>query len=61
MITFDVETTIILQVKAHRLVNQRDDTLHYRVTIARLKARLSSQMDYTQLIGSARLDGYPGN
>lgn len=30
MITFDVETTIILQVKAHRQTAQRNETLHYR-------------------------------
>lgn len=54
----DVESTIVLQVKAFRQVSGKTDVLHYRATI-RFKGHLSLPMNYTTLVGEMRVEGYP--
>lgn len=58
VVTMDVETTVVLQIKAFRRVGTKTDVLHYRVTI-RFKGHLSIAMNYTTLIGEMRIEGYP--
>lgn len=58
VITMDVETTIVLQIKAFRQVSGKADVLHYRATI-RFKGHLSIAINYTTLIGEMRVEGYP--
>lgn len=58
VITMDVESTIVLQVKAFRQVSGKTDVLHYRSTI-RFKGHLSIAMNYTTLVGEMRVEGYP--
>lgn len=58
VITMDVESTVVLQVKAFRQVSGKTDVLHYRATI-RFKGHLSIAMNYTTLVGEMRVEGYP--
>lgn len=58
VITMDLETTIVLQVKAFRQLAGKTDVLHYRATI-RFKGHLSIAMNYTSLVGEMRVEGYP--
>lgn len=58
VITFDLESSIVLQVKAFRQVSGKTDVLHYRATI-RFKGHLSVAMNYTSLVGEMRVEGYP--
>ena len=58
VITFDLESSIVLQVKAFRQVAGKTDVLHYRATI-RFKGHLSIAMNYTTLVGEMRVEGYP--
>lgn len=58
VITFDVESAIVLQIKAFRQVSGKTDVLHYRCTI-RFKGHLSVAMNYTTLVGEMRVEGYP--
>lgn len=58
VITMDVESTVVLQVKAFRQLAGKTDVLHYRATI-RFKGHLSIVMNYTTLIGEMRVEGYP--
>lgn len=58
VITFDLESSIVLQVKAFRQVSGKTDVLHYRATI-RFKGHLSIAMNYTSLVGEMRVEGYP--
>lgn len=58
IITMDIETTLVLQVKAFRQVQGKADVLHYRAT-ARIKGHLSTTMNYTALLGEMRIEGYP--
>jgi hypothetical protein len=58
VVTMDVETTIVLQVKAFRQVAGKVDVLHYRSTI-RFKGHLSIAMNYLNLVGEMRVEGYP--
>ncbi|CRK95952.1 CLUMA_CG009396, isoform A [Clunio marinus] len=58
VITMDVETTIVVQVKAFRQLSGKADVLHYRVTI-RFKGHLSVTMNYMTLVGDMRIEGYP--
>jgi C2 domain len=58
VITMDIETTIVLQVKAFRQVSGKADVLHYRATI-RFKGHLSIAMNYLNLVGEMRVEGYP--
>lgn len=58
VITMDVESAIVLQIKAFRQVSGKADVLHYRATI-RFKGHLSISMNYTTLVGEMRVEGYP--
>lgn len=58
VITMDVESAIVLQVKAFRQVAGKTDVLHYRATI-RFKGHLSIAMNYMTLVGEMRVEGYP--
>jgi hypothetical protein len=58
VITMDVETTLVLQVKAFRQISEKADVLHYRASI-RFKGHLSISMNYTALVGEMRIEGYP--
>lgn len=58
VITMDVDSTIVLQIKAFRQVSGKADVLHYRTTI-RFKGHLSIAMNYTTLVGEMRVEGYP--
>ena len=58
VVTMDVETAIVLQVKAFRQVTGKTDVLHYRITI-RFKGHLSIAMNYLNLVGEMRIEGYP--
>lgn len=58
VITMDVESAIVLQVKAFRQVAGKTDVLHYRTTI-RFKGHLSIAMNYMTLVGEMRVEGYP--
>lgn len=58
VITMDLESAIVLQVKAFRQVSGKTDVLHYRITI-RFKGHLSISMNYTTLVGEMRVEGYP--
>lgn len=58
VITMDVESAIVLQIKAFRQVSGKADVLHYRATI-RFKGHLSIAMNYTSLVGEMRVEGYP--
>lgn len=58
VITLDVESAIVLQVKAFRQVAGKADVLHYRATI-RFKGHLSIAMNYLNLVGEMRVEGYP--
>lgn len=60
VVTMDVETTLILQVKAFRQIaaDGKTDVLHYRATV-RLRGHLSVTMNYTSLVGEMRIEGYP--
>lgn len=58
VITMDIESAIVLQVKAFRQVSGKTDVLHYRATI-RFKGHLSITMNYTTLVGEMRIEGYP--
>lgn len=57
-ITMDIETTLVLQIKAFREVSGKADVLHYRANI-RFKGHLSITMNYTALVGEMRIEGYP--
>lgn len=59
MITFDIETTIVLQIKAYRQISGKQETLHYRATITRFKGHLSITINYQTLIGQMKIEGYP--
>ncbi|KAL7052012.1 hypothetical protein ACKWTF_004729 [Chironomus riparius] len=57
-ITMDVETTLVLQIKAFRQISGKADVLHYRANL-RFKGHLSTTMNYTALVGEMRMEGYP--
>jgi hypothetical protein len=54
----DVETTLVLQIKAFRQISGKADVLHYRANV-RFKGHLSTTMNYTALVGEMRMEGYP--
>lgn len=58
IITMDVETTLVLQIKAFRQIAGKADVLHYRANV-RFKGHLSTTMNYTALVGEMRMEGYP--
>lgn len=58
VITMDVETTLVLQIKAFRQIAGKADVLHYRANI-RFKGHTSTAMNYTTLVGEMRMEGYP--
>ncbi|KAG5678413.1 hypothetical protein PVAND_008088 [Polypedilum vanderplanki] len=58
VVTMDIETTLVLQVKAFRQVSGKADVLHYRVNV-RFRGHLSVTMNYTALVGEMRIEGYP--
>lgn len=49
----------MLQIKAHRQISGKQETLHYRATITRFKGHLNITMNYTTLVGNMKIDGYP--
>lgn len=49
----------MLQVKAHQLKSGRLETSHYKVTISRFRARLSTCMNYNSLKGELTIEGSP--
>jgi hypothetical protein len=59
VITFDIETTIVLQIKAIRQISGKQEILHYRATITRFKGHHSITMNYTTLVGDMKIEGYP--
>lgn len=57
-VTMNVDSTLVMQVKAFRHVSERTDVLHYRVSV-KLRGNLSVAMNYTALIGEMRIEGKP--
>lgn len=49
----------VLQIKSMRQKSGKVETSHYKVTIARLRARLSIKLSYNTLKGEMKIDGYP--
>lgn len=59
VVTMDVETTLVLQIKAFRqLADGKTDVLHYRANV-RFRGHLSVTMNYIALAGEMRIEGYP--
>lgn len=59
VVTMDVETTLVLQIKAFRqLADGKTDVLHYRASV-RFRGHLSVTMNYIALAGEMRIEGYP--
>lgn len=59
VVTMDVETTLVLQIKAFRqLGDGKTDVLHYRASV-RFRGHLSITMNYIALAGEMRIEGYP--
>jgi hypothetical protein len=59
VVTMDVETTLVLQIKAFRqLGDGKTDVLHYRASV-RFRGHLSVTMNYISLAGEMRIEGYP--
>ncbi|XP_055906547.1 uncharacterized protein LOC129941823 isoform X11 [Eupeodes corollae] len=57
--TFDVDAMPVLQVKTFRQKSGKVDTSHYKVTVSRFRARMTSNMNYNALKGDMRVEGYP--
>lgn len=59
VITMDVDTTLMLQIKAFRQLGEgKTEVLHYRATV-RFRGHLSIEMNYTSLVGEMKIEGYP--
>lgn len=59
VVTMDIETTLVLQIKAFRqLADGKTDVLHYRASV-RFRGHLSVTMNYISLAGEMRIEGYP--
>ncbi|XP_055317762.1 uncharacterized protein LOC129576560 isoform X2 [Sitodiplosis mosellana] len=58
-ITLDSDATPVFQIKVHRLRAGKMETSHYKVTVSRLRARLSIKISYTTLKGEMMVEGYP--
>lgn len=59
VVTMDVDTTLMLQVKAFRQLGEgKTEVLHYRATV-RFRGHLSVEMNYTSLVGEMKIEGYP--
>lgn len=58
-ITLDSDSTPVLQVKTHRSKAGKMETSHYKVTVSRLRARLSVKMSYNTHKGEMTVEGYP--
>lgn len=58
-ITLDSDSTPVLQIKTHRLKSGKMETSHYKVTVSRLRARLTIKISYTTLKGEMTVEGYP--
>ncbi|XP_031640372.1 uncharacterized protein LOC116352154 isoform X2 [Contarinia nasturtii] len=58
-ITLDSDSTPVLQIKTHHLRAGKMETSHYKVTVSRLRARLTIKMSYNTLKGEMMVEGYP--
>lgn len=59
VVTMDVDTTLMLQIKAFRQLGEgKTEVLHYRATV-RFRGHLSVDMNYTSLVGEMKIEGYP--
>lgn len=59
MTTLDCEATPVLQIKMHRQKSGKLETSHYKLTISRLRAHLTININYNTLKGDMRIEGYP--
>lgn len=58
-ITLDCDSTPVFQIKTHRQKAGKMETSHYKVTVSRLRARLTIKMSYNTLKGEMTIEGYP--
>lgn len=58
-ITWDCETTPVLQVKAFRQKAGKVETSHYKATVSRFRGRVSTNINYNTLKGEMKTEGYP--
>lgn len=58
-ITLDCDSTPVFQIKTHRQRGGKLETSHYKVTVSRLRARLTIKMSYNTLKGEMTIEGYP--
>lgn len=59
MITCNIETTIVLQIKGYRQIAGKQENLHYRATITRFKGHLNFSMNFQTLVGQMKIEGFP--
>ncbi|XP_037944764.1 uncharacterized protein LOC119677475 isoform X11 [Teleopsis dalmanni] len=59
LIAFDCDAMPVLQVKTFRQKSGKLETSHYKVTVSRFRARMTTAMNYNSLKGDMRVDGYP--
>ncbi|XP_053965925.1 uncharacterized protein LOC128868160 isoform X15 [Anastrepha ludens] len=59
LITFDCDAQPVLQVKTLRQKAGKADVSHYKVTVSRFRARMATAMNYNNLKGEMKVDGYP--
>ncbi|XP_054736437.1 uncharacterized protein LOC129243435 isoform X11 [Anastrepha obliqua] len=59
LITFDCDAQPVLQVKTFRQKAGKADVSHYKVTVSRFRARMATAMNYNNLKGEMKVDGYP--
>lgn len=58
-ITWDLESTPVLQVKAYRLKSGKTEVSHYKATISRLRGHISTKINYLTLKGDLKIEGFP--
>lgn len=59
VITCDCDAQPVLQIKTFRQKSGKIEVGHYKVTVARLRCRLSAPINYNTLRGEMKMDGFP--
>lgn len=59
MLSVDCDANPVLQAKAFYEANGKSEVSHYKITVGRLKARLSAGINFIGLKGTMRIEGYP--
>ncbi|KAL5285688.1 C2CD2 family protein [Megaselia abdita] len=59
IITCDCDAQPVLQIKTFRQKSGKIETGNYKVTIARLRSRLTAPISYNTLRGEMKIDGFP--